>query len=63
MKERRSPAPVRREPAPPAAPTRSGGPPERVRPRPAPRDGVFNQGGAAPHGIDYQRDLGIEQDA
>ncbi|WP_246795693.1 hypothetical protein [Burkholderia perseverans] len=29
----------------------------------APADGEHNQGGARPEGIDYQRDLGSEQDA
>ena len=28
-----------------------------------PADGAQNQGGARPEGIDYQRDLGSEQDA
>jgi hypothetical protein len=34
----------------------------RVAPN-APPDGHFNQGGARPEGLDYQRDLGAEQDA
>jgi hypothetical protein len=34
----------------------------RVAPN-APPDGEFNQGGARPEGLDYQRDLGAEQDA
>lgn len=29
----------------------------------APSDGDHNQGGARPEGLDYQRDLGAEQDA
>jgi hypothetical protein len=28
-----------------------------------PADGAQNQGGARPEGIDYQKDLGSEQDA
>ena len=28
-----------------------------------PADGEHNQGGARPEGLDYQRDLGAEQDA
>lgn len=42
-------------------------PPDSVAPAPerpdAPADGEHNQGGARPEGIDYQRDLGSEQDA
>lgn len=34
----------------------------RVAPN-TPPDGVYNQGGARREGIDYQRDLGTEQDA
>lgn len=34
----------------------------RVAPN-APPDGAYNQGGARPEGLDYQRDLGAEQDA
>jgi hypothetical protein len=34
----------------------------RVAPN-APPDGEHNQGGARPEGLDYQRDLGSEQDA
>ncbi|MEX3957032.1 hypothetical protein C9I57_17300 [Trinickia symbiotica] len=34
----------------------------RVAPN-APPDGTYNQGGARPEGLDYQRDLGAEQDA
>ncbi|HTI16859.1 MAG TPA: hypothetical protein VL598_04275 [Trinickia sp.] len=34
----------------------------RVAPN-APPDGAYNQGGARAEGLDYQRDLGIEQDA
>ena len=34
----------------------------RVAPN-APADGAYNQGGARPEGLDYQRDLGAEQDA
>ena len=47
-----------------------GSPPPAVDPaaqnRPAPHappDGDHNQGGARPEGLDYQRDLGSEQDA
>ncbi|MGS0895609.1 hypothetical protein ACVBGC_24225 [Burkholderia stagnalis] len=32
-------------------------------PDPTPSDGDHNQGGARPEGLDYQRDLGQEQDA
>ncbi|MET3554464.1 MULTISPECIES: hypothetical protein [Burkholderia] len=42
--------------APPAAPP-AGAPGE------TPADGDHNQGGARPEGLDYQRDLGQEQDA
>ncbi|GLZ18136.1 hypothetical protein Bpla01_16660 [Burkholderia plantarii] len=42
----------------PAGPAASA--PERSD---APADGEHNQGGARPEGIDYQRDLGSEQDA
>jgi hypothetical protein len=39
-------------------------PASQNRPAPgAPPDGAHNQGGARPEGIDYQRDLGSEQDA
>ncbi|VWB80581.1 hypothetical protein BLA6993_03823 [Burkholderia lata] len=41
--------------APPAPP--AGAPGE------SPSDGDHNQGGARPEGLDYQRDLGQEQDA
>ena len=34
----------------------------RVAPH-APPDGEYNQGGVRPEGLDYQRDLGSEQDA
>ena len=34
----------------------------RVAPN-APPDGAFNQGGTRAEGLDYQRDLGAEQDA
>jgi hypothetical protein len=34
----------------------------RVAPN-APPDGAYNQGGARPEGLDYQRDLGAEQDS
>jgi hypothetical protein len=34
----------------------------RVAPN-APPDGDYNQGGARPEGLDYQRDLGAEQDS
>ncbi|WP_042301819.1 hypothetical protein [Paraburkholderia kururiensis] len=48
-----------------------GGPPPELsdpaaqnRPAPGvPADGEHNQGGARPEGLDYQRDLGSEQDA
>ncbi|MBS6360727.1 hypothetical protein [Burkholderia sp.] len=32
-------------------------------PAEAPHDGDHNQGGTRPEGLDYQRDLGVEQDA
>lgn len=39
-------------------------PTSQNRPAPgAPHDGDHNQGGVRPEGIDYQRDLGSEQDA
>ncbi|AEA61698.1 hypothetical protein WJ59_27215 [Burkholderia gladioli] len=41
----------------PSSPAPTGAVPE------APADGDHNQGGARPEGIDYQRDLGSEQDA
>ncbi|MBN3824026.1 hypothetical protein G3O00_10440 [Burkholderia sp. Ac-20384] len=41
--------------APPAPPAGAPGEP--------PSDGDHNQGGARPEGLDYQRDLGQEQDA
>ncbi|HDR9056549.1 TPA: hypothetical protein QDB02_004319 [Burkholderia vietnamiensis] len=44
------------QPAAPAAPP-AGAPDD------APTDGDHNQGGARPEGLDYQRDLGHEQDA
>ncbi|TGN96913.1 hypothetical protein [Burkholderia sp. USMB20] len=34
-----------------------------VAPDETPSDGDHNQGGARPEGLDYQRDLGQEQDA
>jgi hypothetical protein len=34
----------------------------RVAPN-APPDGEYNQGGVRPEGLEYQRDLGSEQDA
>jgi len=37
----------------------SGGPPAPD----APPDGEHNQGGVRPEGLEYQRDLGSEQDA
>ena len=50
---------------------KAGGPPESTpdpagqnRPAPgAPPDGEHNQGGTRAEGLDYQRDLGSEQDA
>ncbi|KVC51700.1 hypothetical protein [Burkholderia diffusa] len=36
----------------------AGAPPDET-----PSDGDHNQGGARPEGLDYQRDLGQEQDA
>jgi hypothetical protein len=44
----------------PAAPDPSAQ--NRVAPD-APPDGAYNQGGIRPEGLDYQRDLGSEQDA
>jgi hypothetical protein len=48
----------------------SGGPPPAPDPASqacvtpnAPPDGDHNQGGARPEGLEYQRDLGSEQDA
>ncbi|KWE83490.1 hypothetical protein [Burkholderia ubonensis] len=32
-------------------------------PATTPSDGDHNQGGARPEGLDYQRDLGVDQDA
>jgi hypothetical protein len=46
--------------SPPAGPDPAG----QNRPAPGvPADGEHNQGGARPEGLDYQRDLGSEQDA
>jgi len=47
-------------------PPPSAGPDPAAQNRPAPGappDGEHNQGGSRPEGIDYQRDLGSEQDA
>ncbi|OXJ00054.1 MULTISPECIES: hypothetical protein [Burkholderia] len=63
----------RLSPRPPDA--AAGRPEDRPRPRTdapsappgapddTPSDGDHNQGGARPEGLDYQRDLGQEQDA
>ncbi|KUZ62482.1 hypothetical protein WI38_14230 [Burkholderia ubonensis] len=32
-------------------------------PATTPSDGDYNQGGARPEGLDYQRDVGVDQDA
>ncbi|CAB3636105.1 hypothetical protein [Paraburkholderia rhynchosiae] len=50
-------------PATPAAPTpHDPSAQNRVAPH-APPDGEYNQGGVRPEGLEYQRDLGSEQDA
>jgi hypothetical protein len=47
-----------------SAPPPSHDPAAQNRPAPnAPPDGDHNQGGARQEGLDYQRDLGSEQDA
>jgi hypothetical protein len=47
-----------------SAPTESPDPAAQNRIAPnAPPDGEHNQGGVRPEGLDYQRDLGSEQDA
>ncbi|WDD94897.1 hypothetical protein Bsp3421_005044 [Burkholderia sp. FERM BP-3421] len=46
-------------PPPPSGPASSA----PAEPSDAPADGDHNQGGARPEGLDYQRDLGTEQDA
>jgi hypothetical protein len=63
MRRPRRTGPPARE-AGPGAPPPPG--PARSVPAPssdAPADGDHNQGGARPEGLDYQRDLGTEQDA
>ncbi|MEK6422741.1 MAG: hypothetical protein V4801_24390 [Burkholderia gladioli] len=55
-----------RRPAVPADPPSAAPPsaaPEAAPAPDAPADGAHNQGGARPEGLDYQRDLGAEQDA
>jgi hypothetical protein len=46
----------------PQAPHHDPSAQNRVAPH-APPDGEYNQGGVRPEGLDYQRDLGSEQDA
>ncbi|VWB69523.1 hypothetical protein BAR24066_03250 [Burkholderia arboris] len=48
----------RSRPQPDAPPAPAAGKPDDT-----PSDGDHNQGGARPEGLDYQRDLGQEQDA
>ncbi|KAB0642218.1 hypothetical protein [Burkholderia latens] len=43
--------------------TDAPGAPPAGTPDETPTDGDHNQGGARPEGLDYQRDLGQEQDA
>jgi len=45
---------------PPVGPDPAGQ--NRIAPN-APPDGEYNQGGVRPEGLEYQRDLGSEQDA
>ncbi len=64
---RRSARHSKREPRPGSAPAGQPAAPDpaaqnRVAPN-APPDGDHNQGGAREEGLDYQRDLGSEQDA
>ncbi|OXJ35006.1 hypothetical protein CFB82_13550 [Burkholderia sp. HI2714] len=47
----------------PRAPTDAPPAPPAGAPGETPADGDHNQGGARPEGLDYQRDLGQEQDA
>ncbi|PRE15093.1 hypothetical protein [Burkholderia multivorans] len=44
-------------------PTDAPSAPPAGAPGEAPSDGDHNQGGARPEGLEYQRDLGQEQDA
>ncbi|WP_186181598.1 hypothetical protein [Burkholderia gladioli] len=61
---RRNPRPQHDEGASrPAMPTGPSSPAPAGAVSEAPADGDHNQGGARPEGIDYQRDLGSEQDA
>lgn len=60
----------RSSPRPPDAEADRARPPPDAPPAPpagapgeSPSDGDHNQGGARPEGLDYQRDLGQEQDA
>ena len=57
-------AAVPADPASPANPQSSHDPAAQNRPAPGvPPDGDHNQGGIRKEGLDYQRDLGSEQDA
>ena len=59
-----SPAPAPDSSPAPASATPHHDPSAQNRVAPdAPPDGEFNQGGARKEGLDYQRDLGSEQDA
>ncbi|WP_244140587.1 hypothetical protein [Burkholderia sp. BCC1047] len=49
--------------APPRPRTDAPSAPPAGAPDETPSDGDHNQGGARPEGLDYQRDLGQEQDA
>lgn len=51
------------EPADPPSAAPPGAAPDAAASSEAPADGEHNQGGARPEGLDYQRDLGAEQDA
>ncbi|HTJ92520.1 MAG TPA: hypothetical protein VL424_05355 [Pararobbsia sp.] len=53
------PAKLVTEPLPPATTVQN----DEVDESPRPHDGDHNQGGARPAGLDYQRELGTEQDA
>ncbi|APA85439.1 hypothetical protein BJG93_08650 [Paraburkholderia sprentiae WSM5005] len=64
---RRSARHAKRAPGPPAVKTEPAESPDpaaqnRIAPD-APPDGEHNQGGVRQEGLDYQRDLGSEQDA
>jgi hypothetical protein len=55
---RRAEVPADQPPSPPP-----GVAPDAADASGIPADGEHNQGGARPEGLDYQRDLGSEQDA